>query len=115
MAEILGTTASNVSAVERAAQEHITKVRQTLELVRVLRAPNWFTDEAGVDLDAIVERLYVSGDDRVISLGYRSRNSIRICLPRLEVCVKNGQLTRPVELGSTGGGVVGVYSERAGL
>ena len=63
VADRLGTTSSNVSAVERAAEENIRKARRTLELVRTVRAPVQFTVPADTKFDDIVGIVYDRGDE----------------------------------------------------
>lgn len=70
IAERIGTTDSNVSAVERAARENVSKARRTLELVRTIRSPGRITIEAGASFDELVDRIYASGDETGIKIEY---------------------------------------------
>ena len=70
VAEVLGTTDSNVSAVERAAEENVEKARRTLELVRTLRAPVQFTASPGTSFEALIDRVYSRGDAAGIKVAY---------------------------------------------
>jgi Tfx family DNA-binding protein len=70
VAERIGTTDANVSAVERAARENVAKARRTLELVRTVRSPGQFTVGAGTSFDDLVDRIYAAGDETGIKIEY---------------------------------------------
>lgn len=111
VAEELGTTASNVSAIERAAEANIEKARRTLELVRALRAPVQFTVEAGRSFDELVSAVYDHGDDAGVKVAY--------CRPELYAhlyglvgdATDANRLTATVTVGLTEDGAVTVYTD----
>ncbi|MFC7256169.1 Tfx family DNA-binding protein [Haloplanus litoreus] len=57
VAEMLGTTDSNVSAIERAAEGNVEKAQGTLELLRMIRSPVRFTVATGASFDDVVDRV----------------------------------------------------------
>mgnify|MGYP002338702244 CR=1 FL=1 len=58
VADRLGTTDSNISAIERAAERNIKKARRTLELVRTVRSPIQFFISPGTSFDKLVANVY---------------------------------------------------------
>jgi len=70
VADRIGTTDSNVSAVERAARENVAKARRTLELVQTIRSPGRFTVESGSTFEDLVERIYEVGDETGVKIEY---------------------------------------------
>ena len=70
VAEQLGTTGSNVSAVERAAAANVEKARRTLDVVQTIRSPVQFTLPTDTSFDALVTQVYAHGDDAGIKIDY---------------------------------------------
>jgi len=112
VADTLGTTASNVSAVERAAEQNIEKARRTLELARTLRAPVQFTVPAGTSFDDLVTRVYARGDEAGIKLAYCRPELYTHLYGMLEAITAANQLTETTTLGLTKDGGVKVYADK---
>ena len=115
VAEELGTTASNVSAIERAAEDNIEKARRTLELVRTLRAPVQFTVEAGQSFDELVTAVYDRGDEAGVKVAYCRPELYTHLYGLLADVTDANQLTRSVTIGLTDGGEVKVYADGSAL
>ena len=113
VAEELGTTDSNVSAVERAAAANVEKARRTLELVRTLRAPVRFTVPAGTDFDGLVDRVYARGDEAGIKVAYCRPELYAHLYGLLEEEAGDNRLETSVEIGLTEDGDVNVFTEPA--
>ncbi|MFC6765226.1 Tfx family DNA-binding protein [Natrinema soli] len=111
VADKLGTTDSNVSAVERAAKENIEKARRTLELVQTLRAPVQFTVSAGTSFDGLVTQIYSSGDDAGIKIAYCRPELYTHLYGILEEVTDANQLTKSTTIGLTEDGEVKVYAD----
>jgi hypothetical protein len=111
VADRLGTTDSNVSAVERAAEDNVGKARRTLELVRTLRAPARFTVEAGASFDEIVDRVYARGDEAGIKVSYCRPELYTHLYGVLEASASENRLDTPVTVGLTHEGEVKVYAD----
>ncbi|MDY6774763.1 MAG: Tfx family DNA-binding protein [Halobacteria archaeon] len=111
VAEELGTTAANVSAVESAARDNIEKARRTLEVARLLRSPASVTAEEGADIRDLVDEVYEKGDETGVKIEY--------CEPELyshlyehlrtEGVVDGRSLVSDVEVGITREGEVKVH------
>lgn len=111
IAERIGTTDSNVSAVERAARENVTKARRTLELVRTIRSPGRLTVEAGTSFDEFVDRIYASGDETGIKVDYARPELYGHLYDDLEAHVDGSLLQTTVEVRLTTGGDVAVVPD----
>jgi Tfx family DNA-binding protein len=111
VAERLGTTASNVSAVERAATDNVEKARRTLEHVRLLRAPVRLTFERGNGFDEIVEGIYAAGDEAGVSIDYCRPELYSHLYTHLTESFDDSKLVRDVEVGLARDGSVELHPE----
>ena len=111
VAEVLGTTDSNVSAVERAAEENVEKARRTLELVRTLRAPVQFTASPGTSFEALIDRVYSRGDAAGIKVAYCRPELYTHLYGILEDVTDDNQLVAAVRIGLTEDGEVKVFHD----
>lgn len=109
VAERLGTTASNVSAVERAATDNIEKARRTLEHVRLLRAPVRLTFERGSGFDEIVEEIYAAGDEAGVRIDYCRPELYSHLYTHLTESFDDSKLVQEVEVGLTRDGNVELH------
>lgn len=109
VAEALGTTVANVSAVERAARENVAAARRTLELVRVLEARTRVTAGAGTDLRELVDRLYEAADGVDVRVAHTDPELTALLHDRLEERLDGRRLTAAAEVGLTADGSVVVF------
>jgi hypothetical protein len=107
----LGTTDSNVSAIERAAEENVRKAHRTLELVRTIRSPVQFTVSAGTSFDELVSEVYAQADDAGVKVDYCRPELYGHLYGALEDCTSQNELTDGVEVGLTNEGAVRVFAE----
>ena len=108
VAERIGTTDSNVSAVERAARENVRKARRTLELARRIRSPGRITVAAGASFDDLVERIYESGDETGVKIEYARPELYGRLYEQLETHTDRNVLETDVEVTITDDGDVTV-------
>jgi len=113
VAEMLGTTDSNVSAIERAAEENVEKARGTLELLRVIRSPVRFTVEEGTSFDELVDRMYERGDETGTKLAYCRPELYTHLFGHLESYTTKNRLDTAVEIGLTRDGDVKIFAPDA--
>ncbi|MEF8783524.1 MAG: Tfx family DNA-binding protein [Haloarculaceae archaeon] len=106
----LGTTDSNVSAIERAAEENVRKARGTLELVRTLRSPVRFTVPAGSKFDELVSDVYSKGDETGIKISYCRPELYSHLYNELESDTSQNRLDTEVTVGLTDDGEVKVFT-----
>ncbi|WP_323174620.1 Tfx family DNA-binding protein [Natrialba sp. PRR66] len=111
VADKLGTTGSNVSAVERAAETNVEKARRTLELVRTLRAPAQFTVSPGTSFDEVVDRVYAQGDDAGIRVAYCRPELYAHLYGLLAEVTDENRLISAVRIGLTEAGEVRVFND----
>ncbi len=113
VAEQIGTTDSNVSAVERAAHENVSKARRTLELARRIRSPGRITVEAGASFDDLVDRIYASGDETGVKIEYARPELYGRLYERLEAHTDRNVLETAVDVTITNHGDVTVDPDGA--
>jgi Tfx family DNA-binding protein len=111
VAERLGTTDANVSAVERAAEDNVEKARRTLELVRTLRAPVQFTLPPGTSFDELVDEIYTRGDEAGVKVAYCRPELYTHLYGQLEEHTTRNNLDGPVRIGLTEAGEVKVFTD----
>ncbi|RBI58522.1 Tfx family DNA-binding protein [halophilic archaeon] len=111
VADRLGTTNSNISAVERAAEQNIEKARRTLELVRTIRSPIQFSVSPGTSFDELVASVYSHGDEAGIKIAHCRPELYTHLYSVLEECTKQNELKTTIDVGITNGGKVRVFTE----
>lgn len=111
VADRLGTTNSNISAVERAAEQNVEKARRTLELVRTIRSPVQFSVSPGTSFDELVTAVYSHGDEAGIKISYCRPELYTHLYGALEQCTRQNELKTAVDVGVTNEGEVRVFGE----
>lgn len=114
VADELGTTASNVSAIERAAEANVEKARRTLRVVHTIRSAVQFDADAGDSIDTLVDRIYERGDAADIRISYRKPELYGHLYHELEAVLENGELQRPVTVGITTAGRITAFPRATG-
>ena len=109
VADRIGTSDANVSAIERAAEANVEKARRTLELVRTVRAPVRFEVPAGVSFDDLVSRVYDRGDEAGVKLSYCRPELYTHLYSVLEPATSANELDASVTVGLTRDGDVTVH------
>ncbi|MFB6103063.1 MAG: Tfx family DNA-binding protein [Haloplanus sp.] len=113
VADELGTTGSNVSAIERAAERNVEEARRTLQLVRTLRSPVRITVETGTSFDDVVDQVYERGDETGTKIAYCRPELYAHLFGRLEPHTTRNRLDTAVEIGVTREGEVKVFAPEA--
>ena len=106
IADRIGTSVANVSAVESAGRENVSRARRTLTLARLLGAATRFRVEAGADLRDVVDRVFEVGDDEGIRVAYTDPELSTRLGTHLDDRLAERQLTGPAEIGITADGEV---------
>jgi Tfx family DNA-binding protein len=114
VAERLGTTGSNVSAIERAAERNVEQARRTLGLIRTIRSPVRLTVEAGTTFDDLIDTVYERGDEDGVKIGYCRPELYAHLFGRLEPHTSRNRLDTEVEIGLTREGEVKVFVDEEG-
>ncbi|MGM0592118.1 MAG: Tfx family DNA-binding protein, partial [Halobacteriota archaeon] len=111
VADRLGTTDSNVSAIERAAEQNVEKARRTLELIRTIRSPVQFSVSPGTSFDELVTDVYASGDEAGIKLTYCRPELYTHLYGVLADATEQNELVERVDVGITNEGEVRIFTE----
>jgi len=111
VAEEFDTTGSNVSAIERAAENNVEKARRTLELVRTIRSPVQFSVSPGTSFDDLVASVYAHGDEAGIKIAYCRPELYTHLYGVLEEYTNQNELTTTIDVGITTDGEVRVFTE----
>lgn len=111
VADRIGTTDANVSAIERSAETNIEKARRTVELARTLRAPVRFSVPAGLTFEELVDEVYERGDDADIPVAYERPELHTVLYETLESYAMGDRLETPVDIGLTADGNIEVFPE----
>lgn len=109
IADSIGTSVSNVSAIDQAARRNIDKAGRTLELAAVLRSADRFRIEAGTDLREVIDRVYEQADAADLKINYTEPELSRHLQDRFGDRLEGRALTVPVEIGLTAEGDVVTY------
>ncbi|MDS0478289.1 Tfx family DNA-binding protein [Natrinema sp. 1APR25-10V2] len=111
VADQLGTTDSNISAIERAAEQNIEKARRTLELVRTIRSPIQFSVSPGTSFDDLVASVYSHADEAGIKIAYCRPELYTHLYGVLKECTNQNELKTTIDVGITNQGEVRVFTE----
>lgn len=111
VADQLGTTDSNISAIERAAEQNIEKARRTLELARTIRSPIQFSVSPGTSFDDLVASVYSHADEAGIKIAYCRPELYTHLYGVLEECTNQNELKTTTDVGITNQGEVRVFTE----
>lgn len=112
VAEEFDTTGSNVSAIERAAENNVEKARRTLELVRTIRSPIQFSVSPGTSFDDLVASVYAHGDEAGIKIAYCRPELYTHLYGVLEEYTNQNELKTTIDVGITTDGEVRVFTEK---
>lgn len=105
------TTDSNISAIERAAEENVEKARRTLEAVRTIRSPVQFSVPSGTSFDELVASVYSQGDEAGIKIAYCRPELYTHLYGVLEEYTEQNQLKASVDIGITDEGEVKAFTD----
>ncbi|QZP39358.1 Tfx family DNA-binding protein [Halobaculum magnesiiphilum] len=111
VADRLGTTDSNISAIERAAEQNIKKARRTLELVRTIRSPIQFSVSPGTSFDELVASVYSHADEAGVKIAHCRPELYTHLYGVLEECTDQNELKTNIDVGITNEGEVRVFTE----
>ena len=111
VADQLGTTDSNISSIERAAERNVEKARRTLDLVRTIRSPIQFSVAPGTSFDDLVADVYTHGDEAGIKIAYCRPELYTHLYGVLEECSNENEMETPIDVGISNDGEVRVYTE----
>jgi len=111
VADRLGTTDSNISAIERAAEQNVEKARRTLELVRTIRSPVQFSVAPGTSFEDLVASVYAQGDEAGIKIAYCRPELYTHLYSVLKECSNQNEVKTAIDVGISTDGEVRVFTE----
>jgi len=109
VADRLGSTGSNVSAIERAAERNVAEARRTLQLIRTLRSPVRLAVDAGATFDDLVDTVYERADENGVKIAYCRPELYAHLFGQLEPHTTRNRLDTRIEVGLTRDGEVKVF------
>lgn len=112
IAERMGTTRSNISAIERNARRNIRKSRRTLELAEVLKAPVIFEIEEGVDLYDVPRIIFEKGDEEGINVNLSGPELLRKAREDADPALQQKEVLGKIKVGITRDGEVNIEAEK---
>jgi Tfx family DNA-binding protein len=98
VAEILGTTRSNVSILEKRAHSNIARAERTLQQWMMIRAPIFLRIAAGTDVFALPAMIFQEADRRSMQLPTTSLDIIVQLRRRAPNIFRKRSLSRDVDL-----------------
>lgn len=111
IAEMMGTTRSNISAIERNARRNIEKSKATLEMAKVLKAPVNLEIEKGVGLYAIPKLVFERGDDENINIDLSGPELLRKIRNKADPALKGKEVVGKLTIGISREGEVNISTE----
>jgi Tfx family DNA-binding protein len=110
--ERLGTSRANVSAVERAARENVSRARETAAFADALAAPVKVAVEAGDDLYDVPSRVYDAADTADVKVDQTTTDLRRTVATAAAGGVDGGRVREPLLVCVTDEGTVRVRRRR---
>ncbi|HOO53983.1 MAG TPA: Tfx family DNA-binding protein [Methanothrix sp.] len=109
VAELLGTTRSNVSILEKRALQNVARARGTLKEWMMIQAPVSLTIPAGTDLFNVPSLLFLEADKSEIKLDVSSVDIVVQIKSKVPEALKKRVILRDLEVAVTEGGQVLVH------
>lgn len=106
IADRLGTSIANISAIESAGRENLRRARRTLIAAYWLGAADWFTADPGTHLRELVEDVYAHGDAVDVKVTFSHPELSAFLHVQFQDRLAGRRLTEPVSLGITTEGAV---------
>lgn len=112
IADRIGTSVANVSAIEKRARENIDRACRTIDLANDLRVDHWIEVTEGAHLREMVETVYEAGDEVGVKVPYSDPELSTYLHVRLWDLLEGRRLTGRLWIGLTPNGDVVTYPNR---
>ena len=109
IANALGTSRSNICAIERKAKNNIKKALNTIKLIESLEYPVRITINAGTDLYDIPGIIYRKADERDIKIPLSGPSILRLIEDTCSHKLRNRQVLRDIVIGINERGDVTIF------
>lgn len=113
IAEKMGTTKSNISAIERSARKNIEKSRRTLELAKVLKTPLIFEINGRIDLFKVPRLIYEKADLEGIKVRKGGPELLKEIREEANAAIENRKVTGTIKVGITREGEIRIEGEKS--
>lgn len=111
IANEMGTTRSNISAIENNARKNIEKSERTLELAEILKSQIKFTIEKPVDIYDIPRIVFKKGDEENIKINLTGPELLRKVKRKAEPVLQGKELKGGITVGISQDGEVRIEPE----
>lgn len=98
VADIMGTTRSNISIMEKRAHQNITRAKRTLLQWKMIQAPISVKIPAGADLFDLPSRIFDAADEKGIQLPVTSTDIIYQLRIKAPLISKKRAISREIEI-----------------
>ncbi len=109
IARDLGTSKSNISAIEKKARRKIELAYSTIRLVEQILDAQIITVHPGTDLYEIPGMIYRKGDEMGIKIRYSGPEMIRMLVERCGHKLRNREVVRQIIIGIKESGDVSIF------
>lgn len=109
IARDLGTTKSNISAIEKKAKRKIELAYNTVRLVEQLVDAQIVSIPPGIDLYEIPGIIYRKGDEMGIKIRYSGPELIKLLVERCGHKLRNREVTRQITVGIKENGEISLF------
>ncbi len=99
IAKALGTTRSNICAIERSAKKNIEKAYKTVKLVESLLYKSVITVPAGTDLYDVPGLIYKKADELGIKIKMSGPMLLKYIVDHCEDRLRNREILREITIG----------------
>lgn len=106
IADRLGTSVANVSAVEKSARTNVDRSQRTVSLAHLLQAAVHFTVAEGTDLRDTVDQVYEHGNRSGVKVSYGDRELTSFLRSHLDDRLEGNRLVASTQIGITADGDV---------
>lgn len=114
VADLLGTTRSNVSILEKRALQNVVRARATLKEWTMIQAPISLTVPAGTDVFDVPALVFSEADEAGIKLGIGSVDIVVQIKNKAPAALKKRMILQDLEVAVTEDGLVLVQEETSG-
>ncbi len=109
IADELGTSTANISAIESTARNNVNRAGRTITAAQILQAKIRFTVPAGTTIRELTDRVYEAGNNAELKISYPSADLSELLRQHLQDRLEASTLTESVVIGISSEGNVVVH------
>ncbi len=111
IADKMGTTRSNISAIEKNARRNIKKSENTLEIAEMLKFPVTFEIEGEGDIHDLPRKIYERGDEEDIKIKLSSPELLEKLREKADSALEDKEVVGKVKIGISREGGISIVAE----